>query len=118
MKPDDLLTELKTLNANVKRIADSCEYQDIYSIERDVQRESKQQIAQKFMRLMKIKGNIIKGKNKKLEDFDWDSSIYTKEAQDYIILNKIHTKESRELIPNEFARQRGIIIHKDFKEDV
>ena len=115
MKPD-LLSELKTLNANIKRIADSCEYQDIYSIERDVQRESKQQIAQKFMRLMKIKGNIVKGKNKKLEDFDWDSSIYTKEAQDYIILNKIHDEESRSLIPNEFARQRGIIIPKEFKD--
>ena len=115
MKPD-LLSELKTLNANIKRIADSCEYQDIYSIERDVQRESKQQIAQKFMRLVKIKGNIVKGKNKKLEDFDWDSSIYTKEAQDYIILNKIHDEESRSLIPNEFARQRGIIIPKEFKD--
>ena len=115
MKQDDLLSEIKILNANIKRIADSCEYQDIYSIERDVTRESKQQIAQKFMRLMKIKGNIVKGKNKKLEDFDWDSSIYTKEAQDYIILNKIHDEESRSLIPNEFARQRGIIIPKEFK---
>ena len=115
MKPD-LLSELKTLNANIKRIADSCEYQDIYSIERDVTRESKQQIAQKFMRLMKIKGNIVTGKNKKLEDFDWDSSIYAKEAQDYIILNKVHDEESRGLIPNEFARQRGIIIPKEFKD--
>ena len=111
----DLLHELKTLNANIKRIADSCEYQDIYSIERDVQRESKQQIAQKFMRLMKIKSDIITGKKKKLEDFDWDSSIYTKEAQDYILLNKIYDKESRELIPNEYARQRGIMIPKEFK---
>ena len=123
---ETLIKLLNSIDANIKRIADSHEYQDIYSIERDVKdRDSLQSIDSKFARLIKVKGDIATGKSKKPEDFNWDTSIYNRECQDFLIKGVVYHNctdecpkdcdKNRHVLPDIFARKRGIMIHKDYK---
>ena len=125
---NSITKELQSISKELRRIADSAEYQDLYAIERDVKdRDSVRAINAKFARFLKVKGDIIKGNNNRVQDFDWDTSIYNAECADYLIKGKVYHNctdacpadcdKNRDILPHLSGSRRNIMIPKEFKND-